>query len=525
VTDSTGRDSGLRPDLVLDVWQRRKWIAAVVLCAVSAAAVTTAASLPDLYQTSATVLVERPDVSEAFVRPSVTAELETRIKTIDQRVMSRERLTEVITRLGLYPELRGVVPMERIVDRMRRDVIPLTLTGVDQASGRIGTIAFTLGYRGRDPWTVAQVTNTLVGYYVAENSSTRERQAERTAEFLAEQLAEVKRELDDQERLTNDFTLRHTVELPEQIEANLAALDRLNTQLRLNGEYLLRAIERRERFEQELSGTDNLTAAGEATAANPAEELRTLKRRLAELRRRYSDQYPDVRRAEAEVAALERQIAGTSSDEQGDSPAGRVGSIRQGLANVDEEVAALRLQDSILRKTIAEYESRVENAPRRQQEIQQLSRGYEMSKERYEALLKRYEDARLAARLEQGHGTEQFRVLDPAVPPTQPAAPDRMWLVIMGVAAAIGLAIGAVLLFERLDSTFHTADDLNAFVNVPALVTIRQIVTQEEQRHRRQRFALLAASAVAGIAVVVGASYYVASGNEQIVQMTARGAM
>jgi polysaccharide chain length determinant protein (PEP-CTERM system associated) len=511
---------------VLEIWQRRKWIAGAVFCAVSAGAVTAAASLPDLYQASATVLVERPEVSEAFVRPSVTAELETRIQTIHQRVMSRERLSEVITKLGLYPELRGEAPMERIVDRMRRDIIPLQLKGVDQASGRTGTIAFTLGYRGRDAWTVSQVTNTLAGYYVAENTSSRERQADRTAEFLAEQLADAKQQLDAQESLTNAFTLRHTVELPEQIEANLAALDRLNTQQRLNGEYLLRAMERRERLEQELSER-GAAAGGPATdtaASDPVAELRTLRRRLAELRGRFSDEYPDVRRVRAEIAALEQQIAAPSPEGEG-SPRARAGAVRQGLTNLDAEIAALRQQDGVLRRTIAEYEARVENAPRRQHEMQQLSRGFEMVKERYEALLKRYEDARLAARLEQGQGTEQFRVLDPAVPPTQPAAPDRFWLVILSLAGAVALAIGAVVLAERLDTTFHTADDLRAFIDVPALITIRQVVTLEEARHRRQRLALTAVSAIVGLAVVVAGSYYVASGNEQIVQLTARGAL
>src|SRR5206468_2847581 len=105
-----------------------------------------AMSLPNLYRATATVLIERQQqVSEAFVRPSVTAELETRIQTIHQQVMSRARLTDVITRFGLYPDLRSVVPIDALVERMRRE-IQLTLKGVDQSTGRTSTIAFTLSY-------------------------------------------------------------------------------------------------------------------------------------------------------------------------------------------------------------------------------------------------------------------------------------------------------------------------------------------------------------------------------------------
>ncbi|HEY6362280.1 MAG TPA: hypothetical protein VIX63_14300 [Vicinamibacterales bacterium] len=527
MSEPGGRDSVLRPDLALQVWQRRKWIAAAVFCSVSAAALTGAWSLPDLYRASATVLVERQEVSEAFVRPSITAELETRIQTIHQRVMSRERLSDVIARFGLYPEIQGVVPIEAIVDRMRRDIIPLQLKGVDQASGRTATIAFSLGYRGRDPWTVAQVTNTLVDFYVQENTAARERQAARTVAFLGSQLADVKRELDDQERLTNEFTLRHTNELPQQLEANLAALDRLNTQLRLNGEYQLRALERRERTEQELADEGAQAAAGSGAppAPDPATELLTLKRQFAELRRRFTDDYPDVQRVNAEIRTLERQIAEAVPRESEAGTVTRVGAERQVLAQIDSELASLRQQEGVLRRAIAEYEGRVESAPRRQYEVQQLSRGYDMVKERYQTLLKRYEDAQLAANLEQGQATEQFRVLDPAIPPTQPAAPDRLWLAVLGIVLAFGMAVGAVLAAERLDSTFHTADDLRAFVDVPALVAIRRVVTRSELRHQRRRFALVTVSAIVGLILVVGGSYYVASGNEQIVRLTARGAM
>ena len=95
------------------------------------------------------VLVDRQEVSEAFVRPSVTAELETRIQTIHQRVTSRARLADLINRLGLYPELRAAVPVEVIVERMRRD-IQLQLKGVEQSTGRSTTISFSVGYSGRN---------------------------------------------------------------------------------------------------------------------------------------------------------------------------------------------------------------------------------------------------------------------------------------------------------------------------------------------------------------------------------------
>jgi succinoglycan biosynthesis transport protein ExoP len=178
--------SPLSVDAVLDAWRRRKWIGILVFSAVFAAAIATALSLPNLYRASATVLVERPRISEAFVRQSVTADLEMRIQTIHREIMSRTRLSEVISRLNLYADQRGIVPMDALVDRLRKEA-QLGLQGVEQSTGRTETIAFTLSFSGRDPEMVARVANTLAAFYIEGNSQNRERQATETAEFLQTQ--------------------------------------------------------------------------------------------------------------------------------------------------------------------------------------------------------------------------------------------------------------------------------------------------------------------------------------------------
>jgi polysaccharide chain length determinant protein (PEP-CTERM system associated) len=513
-------DRGFSSDFALDVWERRKWLAIVVFAIALTGAVSMVLSLPNLYRATATVLVERQQVSEAFVRPSVTAELETRIQTIHQQVMSRGRLTSLIGRLGLYPHLRGLIPMDSIVDMMRRD-IQLALKGVEQTSGRAATIAFTIGYTGRDPQTVAQVANMLVDFYIEENSKSRERQAARTAEFLRAQLEESKRQMVEEERRSSEFKLRYSGELPEQLEVNLAALDRLNTQLRLNSEYQIRAMERRERLEQQRADASALQSTAPQTAT-PAVRLRALEQELADLRRQYSDIHPSVLRVRAEIGGLRAAIASDSDplSPAMDDPTAEFS--RQAVAQVDKELTTLRNEEQFLRQVIGNYEARVENAPKREEELQRLSRDYQSGRERYEVLLKRYEEAQLAESLEQGQNVEQFRILDPAIPPVRPAAPNRWWLLILGAFAATAAGFAAIVAAERLDTTFHTVDDLRAFAGVPTLASIRWIATDGQHRRRRVRCAIGAIALVIALAAVAAGSYYVAGGNEQIVRMTAR---
>ena len=162
----------------LEVAKRRKYVALVVFVIALSAVVALAVWLPDLYRATATVLVETQQVSEEFVRSSVTSELGARIQRIRQEVMSRARLGQLITELDLYPDLRSkAVPFDAIVEQMRRDV-GLELTGVDQhVGGRGPTIAFAISYSGRDPETVARVANTIAAFYIDEHTRMRAGQA------------------------------------------------------------------------------------------------------------------------------------------------------------------------------------------------------------------------------------------------------------------------------------------------------------------------------------------------------------
>jgi uncharacterized protein involved in exopolysaccharide biosynthesis len=178
--ESAPRGGGL--DRVWALWNRRKWLGIVVFLLPLTAATAAIMALPDLYQSNALVMIERQQVPEAFVRATVTSELEIRLHTLSQEILSRSRLESLVTRMGLYPDLKGPGASEEGVDRMKRD-IRLELRGADANRGGT-TTSFTLSYRGRDPQTVAVVTNTLASLYIEENLRSRERKATGTAELL-----------------------------------------------------------------------------------------------------------------------------------------------------------------------------------------------------------------------------------------------------------------------------------------------------------------------------------------------------
>jgi polysaccharide chain length determinant protein (PEP-CTERM system associated) len=461
-------------------------------------------------------------VSESFVRPSVTSELEARIQRIHQQITSRSRLGSLIDSLKLYPELNGQVPPEVVVDRMRKD-IQLDLQGVE-AGGRNAPIAFTVTYSGRDPKTTADVANRLAGFYVEANTQSREQQAARTAEFLGQQVANIQSELDRQEKRTTEYVRRFNGELPQQIEVNMSALGRLSGLLQLNAEYRLRVVERRERLEKELA--DESLAAGLVSDANIDEaQLTTLKQQLAGLRGKYSDRYPEVIRLKSEIATLEAQIAAsprTGSSRAASRAAQSDPEVAARFAALDAEMKQLEEEEATLRRQIAAYEARVSATPARQREIEQISRGRDVTRSQYETLVKQYEDARIAASLEQGKNGQEFRILDAAIPPTAPAAPNRLLLMLLGLGAALASGFVAIVVAERLDTSFHSSDDLRDEFELPVLASIPATDANAPDGARR---ALAAGAALAGVTLLAAGSWYVAAGNEAITRLTARGGL
>jgi polysaccharide chain length determinant protein (PEP-CTERM system associated) len=513
--EATSRGGGL--DRVWALWNRRKWLGIVVFLLPFTAATAVIMALPDLYQSTALVMIERQQVPEAFVRATVTSELEIRLHTISQEILSRSRLESLISRMGLYSDLRGKA--EEAVDRMRRD-IRLELRGADANRGNT-TTSFALSYRGRDPQTVATVTNTLASFYIEENLKARERQATGTAEFLKVQLNDAKRRLDEQEARMGELQRRYLGELPQQLQGNLATLESLNTQLRINSDNQTRLAERRDQIAGQLAQA-KLNSGG----PEPDEvRLARLQQELVTLRIKYTDLWPDIIRIKDEIERLQKDMAAPKPKPKpvAGPPTPEVARLQDALGSVETELRLAKQDQTRLKQGLSNYQARLDNAPKREQEYLDATRDDQGTKELYQTLSRKYDDALLAESMEQRQKGEQFRILDSALPSGTPAAPRRSRLLIASLALSLVLGAGAMVLAELLDTSFHSSRDLRAYTTVPILVNIPRIVTGADLRRRRWRFRLAAVGVLVALVVVGGSSYFFAHGNEQLAQLLSRG--
>jgi polysaccharide chain length determinant protein (PEP-CTERM system associated) len=409
---------------------------------------------------------------------------------------------------------------------MRRD-IGTEFQASSHSSGAGGTITVAVSYRGTEARTVTGVTNALAGLYLEEDRKIRERQASGNTQLLASQLQELKQTVDTQEREMASFQESHLGELPQQSEANLAALEQLHADLRATSDERMRALDRRNDLLRRLSEVESDRAAPVATPK--AGRLEKLKDDLAELQRRFSDRYPDVIRLKAEIATLESQpsAAEQPSSTPAKPPAANGGRpaerLQESLREVERQIEAFKSEEARVRSSITGYIQRLENAPRRQRALEEISRDHQTTRELYDTLRKRYEQAQLEEGSQSGDAGPRFRILDAAVVPTGPAAPNRPLLLLFAVLVSLGAAAGAAMLAERLDTSFQSADDVRAFTGVPVLASIPRMNTAGDVRSRRLRLLASAVSVLLAIGVVIHVSHAVARNNDALASMLSRG--
>lgn len=475
--------------IVRTIW-KRKYLVAVAWVILTSIGVGVVRLLPAVYVSEAVILVDTQKIPEKFVSATVATALEDRIEAIKQTLLSGGELKKIIDEFGLYREARKKRFEEEILDMMRKD-ISITLEAVGRGKADQRTAAFRIGYQGSDPLLVMRVANRLTDLYVEQNLRTREGQAEGTSQFIDTQLVEAKKRLDGLEAAVSAYKLQHNGELPQQEQSLASALSRLQTELEANRDAINRAQQTRVILEGNLNAMEATVAAetrkleltkqaaesneplllsGQTTGPTTKKASVVLQEQLDLLRSRYSDKHPDVIRLKAnleKVKSIEAKESASAAEPQDDtqqvakavaravSPVAEppeVGRTREQIAGLkaqikasDKELEDRKADQQRILRDLDAYQRRLERLPVREQEMAQITRDYEMSKENYKSLLDKKLAAEMALDMERRQQSERFNIVDRAQLPEKPIKPNRLML--YGVSLGAGLLLGLVVGF------------------------------------------------------------------------------
>jgi len=486
--------------------------------------------LPPRYRSSTLILVEQPTMPKDYVTPNVSDDLQERLQSITQQILSRTRLLHIIDAMNLYARGRAPLTPDEKVERMRKD-IEIELVR-DAHSDQIS--AFNVSYSSRDPHVAQQVTSELTNLFINENLEVRQQESEGTTKFLVGQLETARKSLSDQEEKIREFKGQHVGEMPAQLASNLQILSGLQSQLQ-NEEDALNAAKQQHVYLQTLAdqyralqGTSKSSEGG--TVGLPAldQELDKLKAQLAALSSHYTERHPDVRKLKEQIAKTEKmrdQLLASLNAKDATAQADGTETMTN-LGSTDPTQASLLVQiqgqlksnqveitnreHSIagLKVKLDEYQARLNQEPVREQQLADLTRGYDQSKANYDDLLKKKNESAMATSMELLQQGERFRILDPPSLPLKPDFPNR--LKFCGIGLGIGLALGAMVAlgFEMKDDRVFSEKELKKLLPAVVVAEIPAIVNAADEKNRKKEIWIGWATTAIVLATILAASAF-----------------
>jgi succinoglycan biosynthesis transport protein ExoP len=546
---------------VLGALRRRKWIGIVVGVLGVAAAVTVSKIWPSTYTSTATILIEEPDVPTDLVKSTVSTYAQERLEVIQQRVMTSQNLDEIIKEFNLYPEQQETSPRSALINKLRSNValmvVSANLSGQPQQRANQqpkASIAFNLSFSSEDPKLAEQVAHRLTDLYLNENERTRKEKAAGTTAFLGEQAKKLYAEVQSLEQRLLDLRSKYNGSLPEQFSMNTQLLNQAQSQLMQNRADLQILTDKKSYLQSQLgtmSPYTPMTAAGRP--ATPQAQLMSLELQYSDLSVRYGPKHPDVVRLQRQIEVLKNQIGGvdnTALDQvkygalqselnaalqrygekhpdvqrlrrQLDDlnaqmsaapapslsqPAGPPDNpmylqIQSQLADVDSQIRGLNERSVALEANIADLQKRILQTPTVEAEYNSLQNQHRVALQRYQTFKDKEADAQVAENMEQQSKGETFSVIEPPQYPDVPSSPNRRLLMLAGIFLTAVLAAAAMVAIDMLDPRIYEPKSLMVAFGEMPLATVPYIRTSDEARGRRVRMI-----GVASVAVIVMAS-------------------
>lgn len=542
----------------LGILKRRGLLFLLIAAPILTIALALAFRLPTLYESTGILLVEESEVPEDLVRSTIANLPEERVRRITERVLTEENLTAIVERHDPFPMLE---PREAVRE-LRSNIVtgaedPALLTSLIAAGPNV--IAFHVGFRHASPEVAHAIAEELVDLYTSENQRARQELAAGTLSFLQAEAKRLEEQIAEREKALAEFKRANAGRLPELADMNMQLLEQTEQDLLAADNEIRSLRERISLLESELAGLSPYSVVLDENGnqlLSPADRLKMLQRQYVRDSAIYSQEHPNIVRLQREIEALSAQTGLPGFDratlesvlstreqelrqlrERGVTDEHpdvvrlerSIENLRASLANAPRtpprtaapppdnpaylqrqvqldgaraELEAVMARRERLRERYAMLEERLTQTPEVEREYAALTRGLDQLHAQYDDLLSKQQAATMSVNLESENRGDRFTVLDSPNRPRRPVQPNRIAILLLGLAFAFMGGAGGVAIAETTDTTVRSPRDVHTLLEIPPLVMIPYIDNEADARRRRWRRLALAASLTAWVGVV-----------------------
>ena len=437
------------------ILRRHRWkMAAFVATCVLVTAVVSARLQP-IYESTATVDVDRQAPSEVVGEDSTRTNsptdadqfLATQVRLIQSDAVLRP-VAEQFHLLDSEQQLKGISP-EEAQERARA---PVALNRL-KVTRPPNTYLLLISYRSPDPALAANVANAIANSYLTHSYEIRIRSSASLSTFMEKQIDELKAKMEKSGMDLAQFEKDLDVINPEEKTNILSA--RL---LQLNTEY---TTAQADRVSKEAAWNAMKSGSLEAAQvssqgqdlAKLSDSLNQARQRFALVKSTYGSTHPEYRKAADELAEVQKEF---------DSARGNIAD------RIGVEYREALNREQMLQKAVAETKADWDSLNSRSFEYQQLKREADDDKTLYDELIRKIREADINA----GFQNNNIRIADLARPPLHPVFPNIKLNLILAFLFSTLLAVAAALLYDTLDTTLRDPKEASRFLGTDVIGTM-----------------------------------------------------
>ncbi|GAA4000703.1 lipopolysaccharide biosynthesis protein [Sphingomonas humi] len=443
------------------MWQRRYWIVAPFV-AVTAIAAIAAFSLPTLYRSTASLLVQSQDLPTSVVQAPNPGDIEQRIGRIRERVLSRGDLIRLIEQNNLYADERQSEPLSTIVEKMRKaTTVGAQSNDIGSGQGTGATIAIDMSFDYSDPSLAQEVLQSYVNDFLSQDNEDVAEQARLSVRFLEDQANTLRAQVSSLEgqltalKARNGSTLANTAAPVLDLGSYSSQIASLESQNR----DLLVQISRASKKDPQIAAAEAAVAAAEAL---------------------YNDNHPDVLTARERLRAVQQMVRANPPQDDTALLRGQVQANSQAIASLQaaRSAAMARTQAALAGSA---------RAPAIMEQAMQLENQAQALRGRYQKVADDLLSAQNSARLANEQRAERLSLVEPPNLPDTPHSPNRPLLI--GAGAGVGLVLGLLLAFavEFLRRPLRSPSQIEG-LGLPVLGVVPLLV--DKKSRKPARFAL-----------------------------------
>jgi len=524
-----------------DAVRRYKYLVITVSVILMLLSAAVAYLLPASYKSEGVILIESQEIPRDLIKSTVTSYADQRIEIIKQRTMTTSNVLNIVDKFGLYKKERMQAPPSEIVDVFRENIsiamVEANVTDPNSGRARKASIAFKIAFYGESPQVAQKVANELVTRFLEENVRTRTERANETTSFLNAEANKFQKKIQDLESAIAIFKDKYSDSLPELLEYNLSAVERLQSELVSNQNQISLSKDQIMTLTMEQSNLRYYASPSSSNVVStPAEmelqnarsdysrlqaryssthpdvvrlkrhitnledelgiesdggeseaELLVAENRLVQLKQRYASSHPDVKSLVKRISILKEQVSSspkkTSSNVKLRSNP-LYNQIRAKIVATEREVSRLQNRQVEIKAQIAEYERRIVQTHQVQRQYTDLTRDYENNSSKYRELKSKQLEAELAQNLESENKGESFTLIEPPLVSSKPEKPNRPKILALGVVGSIGSGVGLALLIDMLFGGVRGYSAFSRVIGQAPLVVIPVITTAQDLSSR-----------------------------------------